>query len=90
MPKRNKGGTKRKGNPVVPGVPKPNGHSIVIRSAEALGRVIGALQRQLDEVAAKAGRPNAPKTRVPSSRKPAGMGNPRHTRGKGASGVKKR
>jgi hypothetical protein len=91
MPKQNKGGMKRKPSGVAPVTPKPNGHSLIVRSAESLGRMIGALQRQLEAVAAKAGAdghgPPVTKRRQ-SPRKSTGKGNARHTGGKSAAGTK--
>jgi hypothetical protein len=91
MPKRNKGGVKKTPSHVAPVTPKPNGHSLIVRSAESLGRMIGALQRQLEEVAAKAagdGSVAPVKKRRAAAHKPPPKGNARHTGGKPAAGAK--
>ena len=90
MAKPNKGGMKRIPGREAPVTPKPNGESLIVRSAESLGRMIGALQRELEEVAARARAGNATpvKKRAPASRKTTGKGQPRHTQGKAASNAK--
>jgi hypothetical protein len=93
MPKRSKGGT-TKPSRVAPVSPKPNGHSLIIRSAESLGRMIGVLQRQLEEIAVRArdgGKPvkkRLPLEKATGSRKTPAKGKPRNTQGKTAGGVK--
>jgi hypothetical protein len=93
MPKQSKGGVKRIPSHVAPVTPKPNGHSLIVRSAESLGRMIGALQRQLEEVAARAGArastTTPAKKRPLSPRKTTRMGKPRNTGGKAASSSKR-
>ena len=96
MPKQNKGGVKRIPSHVAPVTPKPNGHSLIVRSAESLGRMIGALQRQLEEVAARAGagkdakpaKKRLPPRKTTGSLKARGKGKPRNTEGKAASSAK--
>jgi hypothetical protein len=98
MPKQNKGGVKRARNQVMPVTPKPNGHSLIVRSAESLGRVIGALQRQLEDVAVAAraaarkdARPvkkRPPLSKTVGSRTTTAKGRPRNTGGKVASNAK--
>jgi hypothetical protein len=89
MPKRSKGGVKKTRSQAAPVTPKPNGHSLIIRSAESLGRMIGALQRQLEELAAHASAGGAAK---PAKKRPpratARKGKPRNTAGKAAASAK--
>jgi len=71
MPKPNKAAPLKRAGTATRVTPKPNGHSLIVRSAESLGRIIGALQRQLDEIAAKTGATIA--TKKPASSSPKGM-----------------
>lgn len=53
-----------------------SGQSLILRSAESLGRMIGALQRQLDTVAKRDGRRPQPagSTAAKAARKTSGAG----------------
>jgi hypothetical protein len=91
MPKRNKGGLKKTPSRAVPITPKPNGHSLIVRSAESLGRMIAALQLQLERIGEKTGGRGAAtrvKKGVQSARKTTAKGNPRNTGGKAAPSAK--
>ena len=67
--------------------------SLLLRSAESLGRVIGALQRQLDAATRRLSKPNGEverKVRKKTTKKRSAAKNPRSRTGAASKSTKKR